>query len=250
MIEFLLHHQYLLFAKLFFFQLAGILSFVCILFFIYEIIPLFFGMKSTIQKNSYELFRFELTRAIFAITIGTLFFTLFTLAGFGRDKGFFDITQFSIFSQVIILYFCIELTVYLLHFAAHTCRIPILSLAHGFHHTITTELQWVNSRKEHLFVISLFVLIFSIFFCIIFQTSRIVYPVVTATFLLLNSFSHFGIPFSIKLLDRIFLFPQDHLRHHTKRGGPYGVTLSLFDTILNTRDEYALKPIPNRAIKF
>jgi hypothetical protein len=204
-------------------------------FFVFEIIPLFFGYKNTIKKNLNEFFKYQLLRGIYAFTLGAFVTVLIFKGGF--NLGIFDITHLSILSQVIILYFCSEFLIYLAHMGAHKIKIPVLSNAHKFHHTVKEDLQWVNSRKEHLFSISLFVLVFCFFFFIFFKSSPTAHLICTHLFIFWLAFTHFKIPLILRPLGYIFLLPGDHVRHHTKRSGPYGVTLSLFDTIFNTFDE-------------
>lgn len=216
-------------------QLNGLIIITIILFILFELLPLYFGVKNTIKKNMSDLLTYQILRNIISIFLGGAILGLLFLTPLPR--GLYDLTHFSTFSQVIILYFCIEFFVYLGHFLAHKFKIPLLSKAHGFHHQTTTNLQWVNSHKEHFLVIGLFLFFFCIFYFFVFRSSILSHTIVGALYLTLNAFSHFHKPVSIPFLDQIFLFPKDHLRHHTKRGGPYGVTLSLFDTIFDTREK-------------
>lgn len=206
------------------------------LFILFEIIPLFFGVKSTILKNFPDLLRYQIYRAFIVRLIGIVILISILLLPFG--KYWFDLREFSLFSQIIILYFFIEFFVYLGHMSAHKYKAPFLTKAHSFHHETKEDLQWVNSAKEHYFVKSLFLIIFCFIYYVVFHSSNEARVIVTAAYLTLNAFSHYHIPFSIPLLNQIFLFPKEHRRHHTDYSGPYGVTLSLFDTLFNTRDDY------------
>lgn len=214
-------------------QLISLSIILFLLFIIFEIIPLFFGIKNTIKSNLTDFIKYQVIRGIYTISLGIFFIVLFFYIKI--NFGLINITNFSTFSQVIILYFCSEFIIYIAHLLAHKYKIPILSKAHSFHHTLTTNMEWVNSRKEHYFVLTLFTFIFCLFFFVIFKSSNISHSIVIALYFLLNAFSHYRIPMSIPVLDQILLFPKDHLRHHTERSGPYGVTLSLFDSIFNTR---------------
>ncbi len=210
------------------------LAFITIfLFIIFELIPIYFNKENTIIKNLPDLITYQVFRNIISAFLGGFILMILLLTPLPR--GIFDITHFSTFSQVIILYFCIEFFVYLGHLLAHKYKVPLFSKAHHFHHQTTYNLQWVNSHKEHFLVIGMFLFFFCMFYFIVFISSNLSHTIVGALYLTLNAFSHFHIPISIPILDQIFLFPKDHLRHHTERSGPYGVTLSLFDTIFNTR---------------
>ncbi len=214
-------------------QIFFLLSILLILFFTFEIIPILIKKQNTIKKNFSDLLKYQLLRGLYTLFLGTFLAFLFFYTKI--NFGIFDITHLSIFSQVIIIYFCGELTIYTAHLIAHKYRVLVLSKAHSFHHTITTDMEWVNSRKEHYFVLSLFTFVFCLLFYVIFKSSTISHLVVIATYFALNAFSHYRLPISLPVLNQVFLFPGDHLKHHTERSGPYGVTLSLFDTIFNTR---------------
>ncbi len=234
MFESFISYQFLINAfQIFTIQFSKLLLILIILFIIFEVIPLLLNKENTIKKNFTDLIRYQLLRSVFGIFVGGGLLLLLLLTPI--KKGLIDITIFSTFSQVIILYFCIELVVYCAHMLSHKYKIVLLSKSHAFHHEIKDDLQWVNSRKEHLLIIGFFVTVFVIFNFVIFKSSNLSHSIVSAAYLSLNALSHFHIPFSVKFLDQIFLFPKDHLIHHTKRSGPYGVTLSLFDTIFNTR---------------
>lgn len=207
---------------------------VCGFFIIFEIVPLFFG-RCTIKQNFPDLLRFQIGRGVYAQFIGLVVFLL--IIYLRLYHGMIDIRGESLIAQVLITYLSIDFTIYLAHLLVHKYRVPLLTKAHGFHHTITTDMEWVNSRKEHVLILGLFAIVFSVFFYAVYRTSPMVVPIVVALFLFLNALSHYRIPFSIGFFDQIFLFPKDHLRHHTQRSGPYGVTLSLFDTIFGTRDD-------------
>lgn len=203
------------------------------LFFIFEIIPLFFNKKNTIISNLKDFFNYQLVRGFYTIIFGFIVAALFFYTKI--NIGIFNITNLSTLSQVLILYFFIELTIYTAHLLSHKYKILLLSKSHMFHHTIKDNLEWVNARKEHYFVLSLFTFVFCLFFFVIFKSSNTSHAIVIFLYFLLNAFSHYRIPVTVPVLDQIFLFPKDHLTHHTQRSGPYGVTLSLFDTIFNTR---------------
>jgi sterol desaturase/sphingolipid hydroxylase (fatty acid hydroxylase superfamily) len=230
----MLNEQFLISGLLLFFKY--VLALPLTLFITFEIIPLFFSEKSTIVKNLPDLFKYHIYRGILIRIMGIIIIISFSLVPF--KKNWVDISFFSLFSQVIILYFFVEFFIYLGHMLVHKYKIPILSKAHSFHHETKEDLQWVNSSKEHIFVIFLFLLIFSFIFYILFKSSDTAKILVSFVFLAFNAFSHYRLPISIPYLDQIFLFPKDHRRHHMKYGGPYGVTLSLFDTLFNTRDDH------------
>lgn len=207
---------------------------VLFLFVIFEILPLLFGAKSTIQKNFKDFLLYQVGRGTYAVLVGGIF--VYIYFHYHLNIGFIDISNLPHISQAIIIYFFAELCIYFAHMSAHVYNTPIIAKAHRFHHTVKSDLEWVNAKKEHLVVIALFMFVFTSMCYIIFKSSGIAHLLVTSTYLFLNSFSHYHKPFSIPYLDYIFLFPKDHLRHHTERiSGPYGVTLSLFDTLFNTR---------------
>lgn len=214
-------------------QIGALIFITLFLFSLFELLPIYLGKENTIKKNAHDLLTYQIKRNIISSFLGGLILVALFLTPLPR--GIINITHFSTFSQVIILYFCIEFFVYLGHLLAHKFKIPFLSKAHGFHHQTTTNLQWVNSHKEHFLVIGMFLFFFCIFYFIIFKSTNLSHTIVGALYLTLNAFSHFHIPISLRFFDQVFLFPKDHLRHHTERSDPYGVTLSLFDTIFNTR---------------
>lgn len=207
---------------------------VCALLFLFEIVlPPLFGVQARIRENMHDFLYYQFGRSIFALVFGILIVTGYFFLDI--RMGLVDITHLSLLSQVIILLFCSELCIYVAHMGAHKYRIPILSRAHAFHHTVTTDMDWTNSRKEHLFVLAFFMGVYTFFFFVVFQSSSASHVVTTTLYLVLNALSHYRVHFSWKYLDQIFLFPRDHFRHHTERSGPYGVALSLFDTIFDTR---------------
>ncbi len=216
-------------------QIIFLILWIIFLFLIFECIPLLFGAKNTIKKNFHDFLIYQLVRGLYTVTVGAIF--VFCIFQFNVNKGLVNISHLSHISQAIIIYFFSELVIYLAHMYAHKRKIPIITKAHQFHHTITNDMEWVNSRKEHLIIITLFMLIFTIFCFVVFNSSNISHIFVTTTYLLLNSFSHYRKPITIKYLNQIFLFPGEHIKHHTLyKNGPYGVTLSIFDTIFNTRN--------------
>lgn len=217
----------------FFESLKYIIILTCFLFFLFEILPLLFGAKNTIRKNLHDLFVYNLARVVIVHSMGIGIILLLFLVPV--EKQIIDLTHFSTLSQSVILYFCIELLIYGGHRAAHRYKVPFITKAHGFHHKIKDNLQWVNSKKESLIVIFLFLVVFCFFYYIAFKTNSLAKIIVAVSYLTLNSFSHFHTPFTIPYLNYIFLFPKEHKEHHIQFGGPYGVSLSLFDTLFNTR---------------
>jgi hypothetical protein len=171
--------------------------------------------------------------SIFSILFGALisvaFFTLHL------NLGIFDIRGLSIFAQIFLVYMLAEFMIYASHLGAHKLKIPLVSKSHLFHHTITHDVQWVNSKKEHPFIIFLFILVFCFVFYTVFNTAPIVKILTVNIFIFLQALSHFRIPIGSKHLGWFFLLPKDHHRHHQNRTGPYGVSLSIFDTIFKTR---------------
>ncbi len=237
----LLFGKFFVFFRLYLVQFGfAFLLVVGFLFVLFEIVPLLFGARIRIRENWRDFIRYQVGSSVYITTMMVPFILLIFYL-LHLQQTLFNITHYSLFSQVLILYFCAELTIYGAHMAAHKYRVPILSKAHAFHHTITTDMDWVNSRKEHLFVISLFATVYCLFFFVVFKSSNLSHLVVTSLYVFFNAFSHFRIPFTLQYFDQVFLFPKDHLKHHTRLGGPYGVTLSLFDTIFNTRAETKLR---------
>lgn len=202
---------------------------------LFEIVPIFFNVKSSLRKNFSDFFHFQFFFGLWATTLLIILYIIFY--SLPIQKGYLDITHMSNFTQSVILLIIAEFFIYIFHRSAHLFKIPILSKAHRFHHTITTDIDWVNSRKEHIFIISLFVTVFAVLFFVVFKSSPLSHGITLASFLLLLSFSHFKLPLSLPYLDKFFLFPKDHLRHHTKYHGPYGISLSIFDTLFNTRND-------------
>jgi sterol desaturase/sphingolipid hydroxylase (fatty acid hydroxylase superfamily) len=226
--------NYILATKLFFLQIGYSLIGLFILFLLFEVVPLIWGAKNTIRKNLLDFLKYQVGRGIYAVCVGAFF--VVCIHTLGLNIGFVDLTHLSHFSQALIIYFFVEFVIYLAHMLSHKRNIPILTSSHRFHHTVTNDMEWVNSKKEHLLVIALFLLIFTSMFFVVFKSSGISHIMVTSAYLFFNSLSHYRVPFTIPYLDQIFLFPKDHLTHHTvRRSGPYGVTMSLFDTIFNTR---------------
>ena len=215
-------------VKLFFYLTLTLLT-------LFEVVPVCLGRKSTLKKNLPDLARFHVVRGMVLLILGVTLPFLFFFMGIAH--GIIDISYLPRFLQIVVLYLFSEFWIYLSHRSAHRYMIPILSKAHRFHHTTTTDLEWVNSKKEHYFVLILFLMVFEVTFFIVFHSSKGVFPVTLGLYLILNAFSHFEVPISIKYLDKVFLFPKDHLRHHTRKGGPYGVTLSVFDSIFKTRGD-------------
>lgn len=216
-----------------FIQLGIILA---IFFAIFEIVPTFFGVPSTIKKNMPDLFRFQVMRHVYVQAVGAAFF--FLVIYFHLHGGALDIRNRSLMIQVLVTYLSIDFVIYIAHFMVHNYRVPLFSKAHRFHHTVTDDLQWVNSRKEHVLVLALFAFVFVFVLYVVFRASTIVIPIDIFLFLLFNAFSHYHLPITVPYLDRVFLFPKHHKNHHVQRSGPYGVTLSLFDTIFGTRSDY------------
>ncbi len=224
------------FTKLYLVQLWSVFLVVAALFFLFEfVVPFIFGIQSKVRENWRDFLRYQFGRSVFSLT--TAFVIMAFFYGTNMRMGIVNITQFSLFSQVVILFFCSELVIYIAHMTAHRYHVPLLTKAHRFHHSITTDMDWVNSRKEHLFVIGLFMFVYCFFFFVIFRSSSASHIITTSLYISLNALSHFRTLFSMKYFDQVFLFPKDHSRHHMRRGGPYGVTLSLFDTIFDTRDD-------------
>lgn len=203
------------------------------LFVIFEIIPILFLKQNTIYLNIKEFFQHQFLRGFFCTIIFLVYFYIFHIFQLPMHK--FDITHLPLLVQYIITYLLIDLVLYSSHFFSHHHKIIFISKAHKFHHTVTSNLQWVNARKESYGLLALYVFVFFFFYHILFNSAGYSHIMVTATYITLLSFSHFRIPFTIPYLDKVFLFPKDHLRHHTDRSGPYGTSLSLFDTIFGTR---------------
>lgn len=216
-------------------QYALIILELLLLIFLFEILPLVFGVRSSFKKNFSDFIHFQFLRGIFSITLLLVFFV--GIKKFGINEGYIDITGLSDVVQAVILFVYAEFFIYICHRGAHVFKIPLITKAHKFHHTVTSDLDWINARKEHNLIISLFVFIFSALFFIVFKSSPMSHSITLALFLILLSFSHYKVPISVPYLDKVFLFPRDHRRHHTQRSGPFGVSLSLFDTLFGTRSE-------------
>jgi sterol desaturase/sphingolipid hydroxylase (fatty acid hydroxylase superfamily) len=202
-------------------------------FLLFEILPIVLKKGNTIKHNIKDLFIFQFGMSFLSLIFGFLIYK--TIIFFGLNFGLINISSAPIFVQVVIIYLISEFCIYLAHRFAHTLDIPVISKAHLFHHQITTDLQWVNSRREHPVVVFLFSLVFCVNLYILFKVNWLTTLAVVNVFVLLESFSHFRVPIYLKYLDKFFLFPKDHRAHHEKVGGPYGVTLSVFDTIFKTR---------------
>lgn len=226
---------YSFFVKPFSVQLAAFLLLAIILFVSFELLPLFFGSKSSVKKNLPDFLRFQVLRGGIIVLVGAALSSLFFFVGIAN--GLINISYLPLVLQVLIIYLSSEFCIYWLHRSVHRHVVPLISRAHHFHHSVTTDMEWVNSKKEHYLVLFLFVFVFSFFFFIIFHPSGAARAVALGVYVLLNAFSHLNSHISVAYLDRVFLFPKDHLRHHTKRSGPYGITLSLFDTIFDTRGD-------------
>lgn len=216
-------------------EFARLVVLVALFFVAFEIVPLVWNVKSTIRKNLPDLGKYQLLLGAYVQIAGLVI--LAVLIYLKVPFGNIDIRELPIIAQVIITYLCIDFFIYIAHFLVHRYRIPLLSRAHGYHHSITTDLQWVNSRKEHPIILALFASVFVLFLYVVFKVSPATSIIVISLGLFLNAFSHFHIPFAIPYLDKFFLFPREHHQHHTIRdSGPYGVTLTIFDTLFGTRN--------------
>lgn len=214
-------------------QLKIAVTVACLLFLVFEIIPTFFGAQSKIKENVGDFLKYQIGIGIYAVTVW--FFLAVIIYSLNFDIGIFGINSLPIIVQVTLLFVCSEFFIYLFHLCAHKYKIPILSKAHWFHHLVTTDMDWVNGRKEHPYIIALFMAVFVFIFIVIFESTYQAQIVTVTMYILLNAFSHYRIPVTVFGFDKIFLFPKHHFQHHTEHGGPYGVTLSVFDTIFNTR---------------
>ena len=197
------------------------------------ILPFVLNIPHRLRQNFHEFIQFQIGRSIFALIFATVI--ILALVGTHVPMGWISLLHLSLFSQVLILLFCSEFVIYIAHLSAHKYSIPLLSRTHRFHHTVTTDMDWTNSRKEHLLVISLFMLVYCFFFFVVFRSSSAAHVITTSLYLFLNALSHYRAHFTLPFVDQILLFPKDHYRHHTERSGPYGVALSIFDTIFATR---------------
>ncbi len=198
---------------------------------LFELIPFIFKRNGTFQIK--DFFNFQVLRG--AYTASLIIFLLFVFLYFQIPLGFISLEHLPFLVQGIIIYLIIDAIIYFCHLSAHKYRIPFISKAHKFHHSVTHDMDWTNARKEHYLILTLFTMIFFIVLFMVFQTTVAVRLFVISAYLTLLSFSHFRIPVSVPYLDKFFLFPKDHLRHHTERSGPYGTSLSIFDTIFKTR---------------
>jgi hypothetical protein len=215
-------------------QLAFLLIVNSIAFLFFEILPILYGEREKISDNFKDLLLYQFGMSVLSLIFGILIYM--TLHYFGLDLGFLNISSTSVYIQVPFVYLFAEFFIYLSHLGAHKLRIPLISKYHKFHHKITNDMDWVNSKKEHPVVIFLFVLVFSIVFYVFFRTDFLTKVLVVNIFIFLQAISHYRYHFSLFYFDKFFLFPKDHFDHHTKRSGPYGVTLSIFDTIFGTRN--------------
>ena len=211
--------------ELFFLTLFLLFSFV-----FFEII-----LKSLLRNREAPIFSFKdlLLFQLLGPSINLIFGLIFTVVIFltNLNLGLFNISSLHILFQIIILYLSVEFIIFLAHRLSHKKNFLGLYQYHKYHHSITKNMDWVNSRKESLIVSSLFVIVFCLVFYVLFKSSQMSNIVVVVLYLFLNNLSHYRYPFSIKYLDKIFLFPKEHQIHHLNNSGPYGVTLSLFDTI-------------------
>lgn len=214
-------------------QISVLILINFIAFLLFEIVPIILKKGNTISKNFNDLLSFQFGMSIFSIIFGTIILVAFYKFGFVTE--IINIKNLPILLQVIIVYLTAEFFIYISHLSAHKFRIPLVSKSHYFHHSVTDDVQWVNSKKEHPFIIFLFILVFNFVFYAIFATDTIVKILCVNIFIFLQALSHFRIPIKIKYLDKIFLFPHDHHKHHQNRTGPYGVSLIIFDTIFDTK---------------
>jgi sterol desaturase/sphingolipid hydroxylase (fatty acid hydroxylase superfamily) len=218
----------LLLIQSFFLISVNLIGFAC-----FEIIPIFLKKQHKISENFPDLMVYQFGMSILSLIFGLAIIFLFKVLKL--DIGIINISQFPLFLQVFIIYLVSEFFIYLAHFGAHKWLVPLVSSAHRFHHRVTYNMEWVNSKKENPFIIFLFVLVFCIVFYIFFQTLALAKVLSVNIFIFLQALSHYREKISIPYLDKFFLFPSDHFRHHTERTGPYGVTLSIYDTIFGTR---------------
>lgn len=218
-----------------FLQISILIFINFIAFLAFEIIPILLKKENTIPKNFNDLITYQFGMSIFSILFGAIIFIIFKQLNL--VVGLMNISNLSILIQTLIVYLVAEFLIYLSHLGAHKWKIPLVSKSHMFHHKTTTDLQWVNSKKEHPFIIFLFILVFCFVFYTLFQTDNIVKILCVNIFIFLQALSHFRIPVTIKYLDFFFLFPKDHHKHHQQRTGPYGVTLAIFDNIFKTNSK-------------
>lgn len=214
-------------------QIVAFLGLTILLYLFFEILPVAIGRKSAVRKNLSAFVRFHIVRGGFVVAIGAALPFIFYV--FGVRAGAFDLRSLPLYLEIVILFLAAEFFIYWLHRMAHRRRLPFISNAHRFHHQVRADLEWVNSKQEHFLVLALFALVFGTLFFVIFTTTKEARTVTAGLYLVLNAFSHYSAPISVPYLDHFFLFPKDHRRHHTERTGPYGITLSIFDTIFGTR---------------
>lgn len=210
----------------------GTLAFAIILF--EFVLPRFFGKREKVFANSKDFFIYTVGLTLFNLVLG--FFVVKGLNEIGYTKSLSDISHMNLILQIIIMSIFLDFLTYTLHYLVHRYNIPVLSKAHSFHHRITDDMDWVNARKESIIIMILFTVLSTFVLRTLFESSPIAVSIVVNLFLILSLFSHYRIHISIPYLDYIFLFPKDHFKHHTIRGsGPYGLHLTIFDTIFNTK---------------
>lgn len=225
--------MYYLFLYLFY-QITILCAINLLAFLLFEILPISLKKENTISKNFKDLIIYQFGMSFLSLLFGIVIYLLFLKFNF--IKGYFDITDLNIFLQIFVVYLMSEFIIYMFHLVAHKWKIPLISKSHLFHHMVTEDLQWVNSKKEHPFIVFLFVLVFCFVFYTIFKTDFLVKIICINTFVFLQALSHFRIPFTVKYLEWFFLLPESHHKHHKQRGGPYGVSLSIFDNIFGTNN--------------
>jgi len=215
--------------QIFYLILVNTIAFIC-----FELVPLLTKKSNTISRNFNELITYQFGMSILSLIFGFLIFSILKVSNF--DIGLIDISSIPSYLQIFTIYMVAEFLIFLSHLSAHKLRIPIISKSHMFHHKITDNMEWVNSKKEHPFIIFLFILVFCFVFYVLFRTDMISKILAVNIFIFLQALSHYSGKFTVPYIDKFFLFPKDHYNHHTKRSGPYGVTLSIYDTIFKTRD--------------
>ena len=159
--------------------LINLLAFV-----FFEIFPLILKKENTIAKNFNDLLLYQFGMSIFSIVFGVLIF--FGFYKVGLVKEFINLRDLPLFVQVVIVYLTAEFFIYASHLSAHKLKIPLVTKSHYFHHTVTDDLQWVNSKKEHPFIIFLFILVFNFVFYTIFGTSTLVKVLCVNIFIFLH----------------------------------------------------------------
>ena len=218
----------LLWIQFSFLMLTNLLAFIC-----FEITPIVLGKQQKISENFLDLIVYQFGMSIVSLFFGIIILVFMKATNF--DLQILDIRSLPTIIQVSIVYLVSEFFIYLAHMGAHKWKIPLVSNAHKFHHRVTDNMEWVNSKKENPFIVFLFVLVFCLVFYIIFHTGTLTKLLSINIFIFLQALSHYREKFSLPILNKFFLFPKDHFRHHTERSGPYGVTLSIYDTIFSTR---------------